>query len=109
MTTTHSNTADAAAAEPLICTLGAGNQQTRLGQWRELKHDGLISESRNGLVLTTVWQRRGDVPGRLSALVEAERQCCAFLSFEIEELDQIIRVRTVFPAGAEALLEWFTE
>jgi len=109
MTTTDSGSSHAAAAEPLACTLDTGDQQALLARWRELKHDSLISESRDGLALTSVWQRRGDVPERLKALVEAERVCCTFLSFEVEELDQVIRVRTVFPAGTEALLESFTD
>ncbi len=93
--------------EPIACTLRAGEQKTRLAEWRELRRDGLISETREGRILTTVWAGDG-VPERLKALVEAEKQCCAFLDFEVEELGDVVCVRTVFPEGAEALLVSFT-
>ncbi len=57
--------------------------------------------------MTTVWAGAG-VPERLEGLVEAEKQCCAFLDFEVEELDDVVRVRTVFPEGAEELIVSFT-
>jgi hypothetical protein len=97
------------ASAPVACTLDTGEQETRLHQWRELTREGLISGSRDGQVMTTVWQRRGDVPERLTALIEAERLCCAFLSFEVEEFDEVVRVRTIFPQGAEGLVEFFAE
>lgn len=106
--TTHSHPATAAAAEPVACTLGAGDQETRVAKWRELRREGLIREGRDGLVLTTDWRRDDDIADRLHALIEAEKRCCAFLDFEVEELGDLVRVRTVFPEGAESLLEAFT-
>ncbi len=91
------------SVEPIACTLGAGEQNTRLAAWRDLRRQGLLGEKREGLVLTTVWAGAG-VPERLRGLVEAEKQCCAFLDFELEEVGDAVLLRTVFPAGAEALL-----
>jgi len=96
------------AVEPIACTLGAGDEKTRRGEWRELRREGLISETREALVLTTVWTGDG-VPERLKALVEAEKQCCPFLDFELEELADTVRLRTVFPEGAEMMLASFTD
>jgi len=106
---THTHPGADARIEPVACRLGAGDQETRLGQWRQLRREGLIREHRDGLALTTDWRRRGDVAARLNALVEAEKQCCGFLNFEVEELGDIVRVRTVFPEGAESLLEAFAQ
>jgi hypothetical protein len=94
---------------PVACSLDAGGKKTRFDEWRELKRVGLVGESREGRVLTTVWTAEAGIPARLEMLIEAERQCCAFLDFEVEELDDVIRVRTVFPEGAESLLVSFTE
>jgi len=105
---THTEPAADAPARPIACTLGAGDQKTRLAEWRELRREGLLREHRDSLVLTTDWHRRGDVAARLEALVEAEKQCCAFLHFEVEKRGNLVRLRTVFPEGAESLLEAFT-
>ncbi|MGH2750571.1 MAG: hypothetical protein ACRDK3_06825 [Actinomycetota bacterium] len=61
-------------------------------------------ESTESNVKTTVWKRQGDVFTRLKRLVDAERQCCSFLGFDLEESDDEIRLRTTFPPGAEGLL-----
>lgn len=97
-----------ADAKPVACTLAADDQKTRLEGWRELRRDGLVTEIRAGRVLTTFWRRSGDIPNRLETLIEAEKQCCSFLEFELEEAADVVRVRTVFPEGAEGLLEAFS-
>ena len=96
-----------AQAEPLACTLTSSDQATRLEEWRALRRDGLVGETRDRLVWTTLWRRGGDVRARLDALIEHEKECCSFLAFEVDELPDVVRVRTRFPAGAEGMLNAF--
>ena len=95
------------ATQPIACTLTPANQKTRLEEWRELRHDALLSESRDDLVWTTLWRGDADVRARLEALIEGERDCCSFLTFEVEDADDAIRLRTVFPPSAEGMLDAF--
>ena len=49
-----------------------------------------------------MWARHAGVGERLRALVEAERQCCSFLGFELEEQAHAYVLRTTFPEGMTA-------
>ena len=92
-------------AQPLACTLTPADQKTRLEEWRALRRDALVGESRDGAAWTSLWRRSETVRARLEALIEAERECCAFLTFEVEDDDEVIRLRTLFPASAEGLMD----
>lgn len=97
----------ARAEQPIACTLTPGDQKTRLQQWRELRRDGLIRESREGLVWTTLWRADDDIRSRLDKLIEGENECCPFLTFEVEDGDDVVRLRTLFPPSAERMLDAF--
>ena len=94
-----------AEAQPLACALTPGDLKTRLEDWRALRRDALVDEGHDGLVWTTRWRRSAGVRARLEALIEGEKACCPFLTFEVDELDDVIRVRTLFPPGAEGMPE----
>ena len=95
------------ATQPIACTLTPVDQKTRLEEWRELRDDALWGESRDSLVWTTLWRRDAEVRARLEALIEGERDCCSFLTFEVEDADDAIRLRTLFPPSAEGMLDAF--
>ncbi len=99
--TTHAGNA---AAQPLACTLTAVDQKTRLEEWRALRRDGLIDETREGLEWTSQWRADEDVRTRLEALIAAEEACCSFLTFEVDDAGGVIRLRTLFPPGADGLM-----
>lgn len=91
--------------EPVACTLAPSDQRARVEAWRELRRDALIDETRDGTVSTTRWERRAGVVERLERLIEAERRCCSFLAFHLEQDESVIRLETTFPPGAEAVLD----
>ena len=95
------------AVQSIACTLTPADQKTRLEEWRQLRHDALLSESRDDLVWTTLWRGDADVRARLEALIEAERDCCSFLTFKVEDADDALRLRIVFPPSAEGMLDVF--
>jgi len=100
-----SDSAHDTRAEPIACTLEPSDQNARVEEWRELRRDALIRETRDATVSTTLWKPRAGVVERLEQLVEAERACCSFLEFELEEEDSVIRLETTFPPGGEAVLD----
>ena len=102
--TTHAHDA---SAQPLACALSPVDQKTRLEEWRALRREGLIRESREGLVWTSLWRPGEDVRARLEAVIEAEKACCSFLTFELDDADGVVRVRTLFPQSVEGMLEAF--
>jgi hypothetical protein len=68
---------------PIACTLGAGDFQQRLAWIADLNQRRLKRHARTDLTLTLVYDRaaRRDV-ARLAA---QERECCAFLTFELAD------------------------
>ena len=92
---------------PLTCRLDRGSGAARLAEWSRLVADGLVAEARDDGVITTVWRNDGDVPARLRALIAAEADCCPFLTFSLEEIEEGIRVRMIFPPDAEPLMNDF--
>ncbi len=100
-----SRTASDTPGEPIACTLEPTDQRGRIEEWRALRRDALIEETRDGGVSTTLWRPGAGVVERLEQLIEAERTCCSFLDFELSQEDSIIRLKTTFPPGAETVLD----
>ncbi|MGI8478317.1 MAG: hypothetical protein ACR2M2_00400 [Gaiellaceae bacterium] len=98
--TTHAGTEETSVAAS--CSLGATAFKSRFEDWQTLRRDALLDETEAGRVLITMWARHAGVGERLRALVEAERQCCSFLGFELEEQAHAYVLRTTFPEGMTA-------
>lgn len=96
-----------AIIEPIACSLDGAGLEARLEEWRALRRDALIAESRHGNVRTTTWSPRGDVRERLERLVEAEGACCPFLQLELFEERDALRLDTTVPPEAEAVFDLF--
>lgn len=90
--------------QQIACPLPADDLQRRLRERSELGSEARITESTEGNVKTIVWRRRGDVAVRLKSLVDAERRCCSFLGFDLEEGEDEITMKITFPTGAEGIL-----
>ena len=91
--------------EPSACTLASTDQDARIEEWRQLRRDALLEETREGNVSTTLWEPSAGVRERLGDLIEAERRCCSFFDFDLEQEESVIRLKTTYPAGAEAVLD----
>jgi len=79
------------------CTLGPDELRERVAQWRELAADELERRV-EGAGLTVRYRASPDVARRLRWLVDAERRCCPFLSFELGEEGDAIRMVVTAPA-----------
>jgi hypothetical protein len=76
----------------------------RLGEWSALRRRAFVTQTRGSSVVISSWRQAGGVRDELVRLVDAERVCCPFLSFEITEDDTTITLRTTFPEGVPAEL-----
>lgn len=84
---------------PVACTLGPADGRQRLDDWRALATAaGAGRADAAGAVVLTF----RDLPGvhaELSRLVEAERSCCAFLTWELVRADGQWQVHVTGEAG----------
>lgn len=88
---------------PIVCTLTPGELQDRGAAWQKLFASGLLHREviPDGIML------RADpgAAGALSDLVALERECCAWIDFEVDGS----AVRMTAPgAGAEVLAGMFS-
>ena len=72
-------------AEPLACTLTGSQQLDRRERWQRLRDagDALRIETPTGLRIEL--RRSPPVEHELRELVELERECCAFATWEIRD------------------------
>lgn len=71
----------AAAEWPIACTLSAADMGPRLARIRRLTADHLRAHDLQASTLRLSYAR--EAGAELSAIVELERECCAFLSFHL--------------------------
>lgn len=92
---------------PIACTLQGGSYQERLAWIAELARDGLRSHSRRDLVLDLRYA--AEVTARVREMVRKEEECCAFLTFELTEADDEVRVTITAPERAREVADGLFE
>jgi hypothetical protein len=83
---------------PISCTLTTGNFKDRIAWIGELTRDALRSYQQQGLVLDLRYAPES--ADRVREMVRKEQQCCAFLTFEIHEEPDEIRLEITAPEEA---------
>jgi hypothetical protein len=68
---------------PVACTLGSGDAAERLERWRALAAKSAPRPRRSGHRLEVRWRLDPADSDELAELVEAERTCCAFVSWAV--------------------------
>jgi hypothetical protein len=86
---------DSRGETPIVCTLGPGDAKERLAWVAALAHDGLLSVRRDDLHLELRYAP--NVADRVRELVGREQACCAFLNFELSEIDGSVRLMIAAP------------
>lgn len=85
-------------AAPIACTLAPGAYKDRLAWIAALNRDALRSYERRGLVLELTY--RPEARERVHELVRQEQTCCAFLTFDLKEVGNEIRLTITAPETA---------
>jgi hypothetical protein len=91
---------------PIACTLDGGDYQARLAWIAQLNRDGLRSHRLD--VMTLELHYDAAVRDRVHQLVRQETECCAFLTFAIDEsAEQVIVTITVPERASEVAGDLF--
>jgi hypothetical protein len=92
-----------AETHPIACTLSASDLQDRQGAWNKLMGSGLVARD-----VVPGGIRLSPAPGAAAALIELidlERECCAWIQFEVS--DGSVVTLTAEGEGAAALAGMF--
>jgi hypothetical protein len=87
-----------AESAPIACTLTPGDYKARLAWIVELARDALRSHERRDLELELVYTAAA--AKRVREMVRKEEDCCAFLTFDLEERPDEIRLTIKAPERA---------
>ena len=93
---------------PIACTLSPADYRARLVTIANLSRDALRRVEHRGLTLELHYAP--EAAARVRALVDQERTCCAFLTFDLHEEPETVRLLvTAPPAAAEVVPELLFE
>lgn len=82
----------------VACTLSAERLEERLAAIADLNRTALRGHSRDDLALDLAYSP--DAAARVREMVRRERECCAFLDFDVREDANSVRVRITAPEAA---------
>jgi hypothetical protein len=93
-----------AAADPLACALSPNDLDDRLAGWQSLNDQALVDVAQEAGRLTTRYRADEGVARRLAELIEAEKECCPFLHFEMTHHDEIVSMVLSYPSEVAGLI-----
>jgi hypothetical protein len=85
---------------PVACSLSATDARTRLADWERLLERAAVTRTPVEGGTRVALAPLDGVRAELDRLVAAERECCPFLDFEVEEGGGVLAV--TIPAEADA-------
>jgi hypothetical protein len=92
---------------PIACTLGGDDYAERLAWIANLNQDGLVSHERRETALELRYA--ASVRKRVHELVRKESECCAFLTFTLDESSHDVCLTITVPDRARDAAELFFE
>jgi hypothetical protein len=87
------------------CTLADAARRARAGEWRALLATATLRRSRSRGMIVLELPEDARTHSELTRLLDAERACCPFLEFKLEQRDGALRLSVGAPPGAGALLD----
>lgn len=98
-----SDTTTVSYPDRATCSLSPNALFERRGAWRTLMAQALHRRVEPGRVLS-IYPNAPEIARSLAQLVEAEKDCCPFLEFDIRESDSTIEVELRYPPEFAATL-----
>jgi hypothetical protein len=89
---------------PIACSLGAGDLTARLAEMKALGQSALESVEACDSRAMLAFRDAPGIADRLAAVVDAESDCCAFLTMSVRSQEGRLLVSIDAPDGAEAVL-----
>jgi hypothetical protein len=90
---------------PIACSLSASDYAQRAQEFGSLFATALISSKREPTRLDLVLNRKLAEEARVRDLVDRERECCPYFTFEVASGAEDIRLQIEVPEGAEECLD----
>lgn len=90
-------------AVPIACTLTGDDYACRTAWIRKLARDSLKCHVRDGLTLHLIYAAHAGA--KVREMMAKERICCAFLSFEMQDEADQVRLTIRAPEEARALVD----
>src|SRR6266513_1935783 len=90
-------------ALPIACTLAPGGFKDRVASIAALNKDALQKYERRDLVLELSYASKARE--RVREMIRNEQTCCAFLSFDVREVKDEIRVTVTAPESASEAID----
>src|SRR6266542_3808924 len=91
--------------DDVACTLADDELPHRQEQWRRLIRDSLISAHPRPTGIELRFEPSDATAAAVALLVEADRQCCAFLAWAVARGANELVVDIAGPAGTEAIFD----
>jgi hypothetical protein len=85
------------------CSLAPGALGDRVDDWRSLTAQALHREIEPGRVLST-YPNNPHIARRFAELIDAEKECCRFLQFDVQQRDTLLHVELRYPPDFAPLL-----
>jgi hypothetical protein len=90
-------------SDAAACSLAPGALGNRVDEWRSLTAQALHREVEPGRVLST-YPNTPEIAGRVAELIDAEKECCPFLQFDVQRRDTLLQVELRYPPDFGPLL-----
>src|SRR4051812_16146979 len=94
-----------ATSLPVVCSLDATALRDRTAELAAIGAEGLLGSDFSGKRARLRF--RPDVADRLAAVVEGERECCAWLGLDLADRGGEVELTLTAPAGAEPAMREF--
>jgi len=92
---------------PIACTLSPADAAQRAGEWRRLAAAALVERERSPGRALLRFRDGDEVEPALRRLVEAERECCAFLDLRLGRDRDTLTLEISGPPQADPILDSF--
>jgi hypothetical protein len=92
---------------PLACSLGAGDLEQRLAMIGEVGARSLVDRHKDGDEHLLHFRPDPETRAGLEAIVDAERECCAFLDLSLKEDENHLILSIAAPAAGQATADGF--
>lgn len=90
--------------EPIACSLSPNELRDRSEGWQSLSDRALLDVSQEAGRVTATYRAEKGIADRLTELIEAEKECCPFLNFEMTNREEIVSVAVTYPPDTEDLI-----